>query len=360
MNHLDSEKQTIICPAGSALSYTGNTCITCSPGYFTSTPGRRCTSSANTASVCCSVCPEGHVCPTEGMSVPIECTPGTAANYGRTSCIKCSPGYFGATYGRQCTSSSNTASDCCRLCPTGHACPEQGTSVPTECPLGTASNFQKTQCLACPPGYHGRTAARQCTDSSNTGRYCCLPCPTGHICPDYGTINPILCPAGTAASYQSTSCVQCSPGSLTYTDARQCVSSSNTECCNGCPTGHICPGLNTTTPIKCLAGTAANYQSTDCVKCSPGYHTSSDGAKCTSSSNTVTDCCVGCPRGHICPGLATSVPIQCPAGTAANYQKTECIECPVGYTSSAGAQCSSSSNTVSVCCRVCQSGLASC
>lgn len=294
--------------------------------------------------------------------MPIECAPGTSASYDRTSCLKCSPGYFTDTYGRQCTSSTNSAGYCCSSCPNGYECPEEGTSVPTECPPGTAANYQKTQCLPCPPGSHGKTNARQCTSSSNTAGYCCVACPTGHVCPDYGTIDPIVCPAGSAANYQGTSCVQCPPGYLTYTNARQCTSSTNTGsyCCTYCPTGHICPGMNTTTPIKCLAGTAANYQNTDCIKCSPGYYTRKDGAQCSSSQNTASYCCAGCPRGHICPSLGTSLPIQCPAGTAANYQNTECIACPVGYTSSAGAQCSSSSNSASVCCRACQSGLASC
>jgi hypothetical protein len=90
----------------------------------------------------------------------------------------------------------------------------------------------------------------------------------------------------------------------------------------------------------CLSGTAFDPVKAACVPCPKGKYSDHDGATA----------CDKCPEGHICEKPGTSGPQLCKANQAANFQRTQCIECLNGFYSFEGAQCTTETNTMNFCC----------
>lgn len=172
-----------------------------------------------------------------------------------------------------------------------------------KCPLGSVRTFNKLSCFTCGPGYFNDNSKRRCNSSTSSNIACCKVCPNGHSCPGSGTKKPILCLAGTAANINKDQCVDCSIGYYAANNASQCSTSS---CCSKCPAGHICPTTGISKPTKCLAGTAANFDATECIANPNGYYMLTDGAQCQSSANSDSDCFTRCPSGHKCSNPTTS------------------------------------------------------
>ena len=315
------------CPLGSSQSYDKTSCIPCAPGYYVSSSGVSCSSPDNSMSSCCYKCPDGTICPGFGTYKPVYCPAGYSANYRKTECLRAPPGYYSGREGFYCDHPEETPLSCFYKCPAGKVCPCTGTSEPILCQPGTASNFERTECIKATPGYYSGTAGYYCDQPSNSGLACFSYCPNGKICPGSGTYNPIACPAGYSANYRKTECLRAPPGYYSGREGFYCDHPEETplSCFYKCPAGKICPGLGTYEPILCQAGTASNYERTQCLIAPPGYYAGREGFYCEHPEETPLSCFYKCSTGHICPGSGTSQPIPCPSGTKPDSASISCV-----------------------------------
>ena len=309
----------VCCPAGSMQNETQDGCNLCRPGTYSPEP---CYSDpTSTCSICetCIPCPRGFYCEGFGTITPIVCPAGTIVNYNKDGCNPCLAG----TYGNYAGFSETDCIYCqtCNTCPPGYECPLPGTVTPTICPTGTMQAHNHTQCNSCLPGHYSDQEGlfdphcRECQS--------CKTCLPGYECPNYGTVNPIICPQGTIQAQNNTQCNLCLPG--TYNDQ---VGYSGTHCadcetCQPCIPGYFCPSFGTIVPEICPAGTMVNREKTGCNQCRPGTYSSQPGynnpncEECTS--------CLNCPENNICPGPGQTVPVPCQPGFIPNFYATECI-----------------------------------
>ena len=241
-------------------------------------------------------CPEGYYCPL-GTSVKYPTTFCAAGEYcplnsvGVTACVaetyqnaprqaacrQCPAGYTCATGATAFAASPCTA---------GNYCPA-GSSVVTQCPMGTYSNGAKrgalTDCIDCDPGSYcdtlGQTAV---TGNCTAGYFCTLksteaapavysaltggPCTIGNYCPVGSTIE-LSCPP---KKYCSTVNLVADEGDC---DAGYyCVGGATTNqptdlSTHGgevCPMGSYCPA-GTSSPIPCPPGRFNSASSWKCI-----------------------------------------------------------------------------------------------
>ena len=131
-------------------------CTTCEPGYYCPTFDSRlfCPpntwSVAGTSSICTLPCPDGVVCPGNGMMACTVCPPNVftvkaCSAEGDTVCnATCPPGMFGAFYTR----------GSCRHCETGYYNDKYGVTACSSCTANTFANTTgNTACSACPTGF---------------------------------------------------------------------------------------------------------------------------------------------------------------------------------------------------------------
>lgn len=236
------ESRQTICPAGYTLNYAGTACRACPPGHYTDGPGYKCGSSYDQPFCGCKACLSGYVCANNGTTTPVMCQAGTVADFTRTRCRACPPGFFTDAPGYQCMSAYNEPECGCKVCRSGHICAVEGTIDPVICPAGTVANFNNTLCQKCPPGYYTNGPGYQCWNSYKQTFCGCRVCLDGHICAEHGTVEPVMCPAGTAAEFTKTKCRTCPAGYYMNAAGSQCKSSYNQEFCgcNPCPSGQVC------------------------------------------------------------------------------------------------------------------------
>jgi hypothetical protein len=107
-----------------------------------------------------------------------------------------------------------------------------------DCPAGSACVQGSVTYTLCLPGYYQKTAR-----SSH-----CEICPSGFICHDVGTVDPVSCRPGTYCPEASTVMTPCKLG--TYQNA------TGSSTCSSCPGGYACGDLEgTVTPNLCNPGT---------------------------------------------------------------------------------------------------------
>ena len=214
----------------------------------------------------------------------------------------------------------------CFICPPGYYCPSKS-EYPTACNINTANaNVGSTvsgACTACPTGY-----------TSPKGSSICVPCPAGYECSSYP---PTLCPIGKYSLEGESACSACQEGYMCDKG-----STIQTPPENLCPKGSYCKTVSgATLQFKCPKGTYGIGEGAkdvaECIQCPPGF-------VCREGTDDFTK--YPCPQGNYCP-TATSLPVQCPAGTynpnTGGMSVASCITCPAGY------YCLKESKTITIC-----------
>uniref|UniRef100_A0A0G4GGJ9 Tyrosine-protein kinase ephrin type A/B receptor-like domain-containing protein n=1 Tax=Chromera velia CCMP2878 TaxID=1169474 RepID=A0A0G4GGJ9_9ALVE len=139
-----------------------------------------------------------------------------------------------------------------------------------------------------------------------------------------------LCPAGTYRGPFDANCIDCLPGTFSFTPgASFCppcpegTAGIGTEECTACQEGEFQPLTGQTTCNICPKNTfAATRGSTSCQPCDPGFQTPGDGA----------DECIPCSIGTFKTTNAPDAECEsCPCGTFATLNATECTPCSPGY-----------------------------
>lgn len=323
-------------------------------------------------------CPRGTYSPTPGLGAEENCTDCDPGQYcsgiAMTSTTgNCRKGYY--CVGRAETKSPNSDNGTTgNVCPQGTYCPEGTGPAPLPCPPGEFNSISGQEaCFTCTPG-------KYCVDGINP-----VDCPQGFFCPSGTGIVWQVCPAGTYGNNvgfsQVSECTQCDGGQYCGTtnltapsgpcDAGYyCNSGSDSSQPSNftsgdagpCPVGHYCES-GTQVPTPCPIGTFGNetllQAASDCTDCTPGYFCDAtglveptgicdEGFYCSGGSNSSSPPSVSatggpCPIGKYCTN-ATSVPIDCPAGTYNDAeQQSSCTDCPAGFF------CPSGSSTISEC-----------
>lgn len=352
-----SDADCLACTAG-YFSYTGfDRCDPCPPGYYC-TDGTTKTACDDgtyyfgvraTSDTFCKPCPAGYYCKSlyYGTIIPQACPINTyrltTGAESSSECEDCDDGYWcplpatshlgrrlPCPAGKYCTagsspqscpagkysdSTSATNDLTCLDCPAGYLCPSTGT------------NSQTKPKIPCTPGYYcpaGSSIATECpvgtysnkdylTDSSE-----CTDCPAGYFCPLASTY-PFLCPMGKYCARKVGVATNCPAG---YYNPYQGI--GNVKDCIICPKGHKC-SAGSEVPTRCpQARYIGSLGQSACSECPAGYYCPAEGwidpRPCNkgyySSINAAS--CTICPAGHYCPEEATTATVQianlCPAG----------------------------------------------
>jgi len=190
-------------PANTTYKNQSN-CVECSIGHSCaggSAPQKNCSlgTIANRGGMdACESCVGGKYQDLEGMTACKPCEKGSYCMVGATTALPCE----GGTYSEATNLTSKE--ECTRTDPGWYAA--TGSTSQTECNPGTVAPAHKmATCDLCDPGYYqGRFAAVKC-----------LPCADdflGVYCPNPGTSTPSPCPGGTASNATGLSnSVQCTP-----------------------------------------------------------------------------------------------------------------------------------------------------
>ena len=269
------------CPPGK-YSLSGQKCIECSPGTYTSQAG-----SSN-----CTLCSAGAYC--DNSITPRLCPAGTFSPSTSTKCTNCSRGYY-----------SSAGSSSCTPCPTCYYCP-YSFRPPKICPTGTYAPYPGgfTECLKAGYGLY----------VNQTGASKAMLCPPGYYCPHITNTNPAKCPRGTYSLGKTDKCVKCQAGSY--------AENETSTACLICPLGSYCcnPAIKHT---ECAKGTAAwTKGATECRNCIPGQYADRLGSAL----------CISCPRNKYCCDPALP-PLTCPYGSFSIAMSSYCLKCWVNMPS---------------------------
>ena len=359
--------------------------IPCIPSLFTDTTNKASCDSCTAGFYCPSagtfsptVCPAGSYCDSQTVQ-PKKCPEGTfRASTGATNvndCTSCTAGKYCAEVGLTEVSGDCSAGFYCTeggihamaaydvdstrkifgKCPPGKYC-EEGTSIPTNCPVGTFSpascNKASSDCNSCIPGeYCGQTGLTSPSGNCQQGYYCVegsstvnpTQCSSGYYCPT-GSFQMLKCVAGTYTS---------SSGTVTCTDcpaSKYCPTGSSGT--TACPAGYYCP-INTGEYFlyPCAPGTFSSSTglstSGDCTACTAGKYCTvyaltaetgdcDAGYYCTASARfarpTTTTEGGMCTAGQICP-TRSSAPQNCPATYVCNEEamSSSTLKCYHGF-----------------------------
>eukprot|EP01122_Echinamoeba_exundans_P014218 TRINITY_DN638_c0_g3_i1.p1 TRINITY_DN638_c0_g3~~TRINITY_DN638_c0_g3_i1.p1 ORF type:complete len:3128 (-),score=621.80 TRINITY_DN638_c0_g3_i1:85-9090(-) len=363
------------CPAFYIVNPLQSGCVACPAGQvkLNETACQACANgTSSTGSGSCTACPNGQysnvltgfictACPAGTYSIDSECvrcpngttsTLGSADNAG--SCTACPAGAI----------SNVLTGGLCQQCGSG-SIPDATSSSCTSCPAGTYK-FNSTYCALCGDGL---------TSSAGTGSTAgCTSCGIGQY--SNTTTNGICqsCPAGTYST--GGQCVRCPDGTSSTTGgatgASMCGTCATDQYSNSSTNGicQTCPGGFVSNPTKsgCVACQAGFYELNGvCVRCPNGY-TSVVGANgvgqctlcapgeysnditggicqaCPAGTKSVNGVCVACADGTI-SATNSSVCNNCPAGYYSNPDKTACLPCAPGTSTSAGTTGSSAGCT---------------
>ena len=209
----------------------------------------------------------------------------------------CAPGLLGST-----DPASQISARCAGLCPAGHLCPNERTTMPAACPVGFYCPMGSVTPSVCPPGTFSN--ATNLTSAAE-----CRACPPGHWCSGgeavaciVGFYNP-----NAGASAQGT-CIRCPPQSTTRSAASAHVSdcvclpgyldqvaSRGSVHCVKCVVGTHCTELGTSLPTMPVRRGyfRLSANSSDVQRCPDASVNCSDAPSCDES----TSACYGTARG---------------------------------------------------------------
>jgi hypothetical protein len=324
--------ETLVCPAGAMCPGNGLANFTlCTPGFYQNRVGQ-----AN-----CELCPLGQVCPSFGVTVPSLCPAGYICDKpGLTVGIKpCMPGHY-CVPGTKSADPNDTSEPLRPIpCPAGFYCPFGAVTN-----ISVALNFSTPQ--PCIPGYYCTEGSETPHGQGPcpAGFYCptsrpgvAVTCPAGSSCPTVGKMNFDLCNPGTFNSKEAQPvCNPCPIGELARAFFNRTVSH--------CFTGQMCPGYGQLNPVQCPAGFVCDEPGKPIwsKQCPPGYWCS-EGTRTDNASASVFPRPNPCDAGTYCTiGVNTKVsvsgllstPQPCVEGT---YCEEACpspqgtAQCPAGY-----------------------------
>jgi hypothetical protein len=198
------------------------------------------------------------------------------------------------------------------LCFPGHYCPPDS-SYPVISPVGSFSANEGAIAPAlCFPG----------TYAPLRGQVDCLPCPSGHTCPSYGTYVPSICPAGTFRSQvDSVPCRLCQAGTYSVE-----VGAPDISYCLPCPQGRVCrqQGLSDLAlSTSCAAGYICAYgteRSRQFAHNTPAGYYSASGSTSTDQYNNPCSPGFFCVRGtadYLANKTKCTIGYYCPQGSPA-------------------------------------------
>ncbi len=352
------------CPSGSFSGEKSSGCILCPAGTASSVSGAKSVSE-------CVGCPAGYYAQA-GSSACTPCQAGTFSvivNATNSSCSACGFGFYsppGSSSCTRCTSGTFTTTNQSAFCESCHAgsVPENG--VCRNCTAGTYAPFGASLCFVCPSGSWSADGSERCSlcpagtfsaASGATSETFCQNCSTGSFSLQSGSATCSLCEPGTASNVVGAAlypCQVCPPGKFaSISGSSRCTdcaagyfsTENRTLACTPCPPGEHQPMAGQTTCMPCSNGTTNKYSGQiECSVCSPGF------APLTASSG-----CIECPRGFAssdgrncseCRGQfyasrsGLAVCERCPIGQAAQSSWGPCVPCiQVGYYVDAGLGC---------------------
>ena len=296
-----------------------------------------------------------------------QCTAGTYAEAGATSCSACPSGYTsdaGATAQNKCYINVSA----------GKYIGTAGSSTQTSCAAGkykaahTVYYGSTSSCDGCPSGYTsaaGATAQNKCYISVSAGKYigtansatqtsCAAgKYKTAHTVYYGSTSSCDTCPSGYTSAAGATAQNKC----YINVSAGKYIATANSATQTSCAAGkykaaHTVYYGSTSSCSTCGAGTYSTGGAGSCSTCPSGY-TSAAGAtaqnKCyisvsagkyigTANSATQSTCAAGKYKAaHTVYYGSTSSCSTCGAGTYSTAGAGSCTTCPSGYTSAAGA-----------------------
>ena len=361
------------CSQGQYSSETGlvsnEQCLgRCAAGRYSSERGL--------TSECVSLCAAGHYSDEIGLTSAGECKKCSQGTYssevGRaTNCpFLCTPGSFSDVAGI-------TASTQCKICSANKYQDEWGMTQCKGCPderiikdttssakhdnlddcIQDVPDCQKTEyiqnnkCTSCQPSFEcDGTAMTKCKPGYFcTGDGIATPCPTGKYGENVLENSEKGCQLCHEGSYQNVvGQTWCSRGCPRGKFGKYKGSSTETEACQPCPSGHMCPSLFMNRPIPCPIGQAQRSNGSEiCVSCPINTYAN------TMATTTCTDCGrnklgellqtsgMGANNFAQCtiqqmacqPGSypAQNICTQCRPGLFGNSKGTTCHLCPSGY-----------------------------
>ena len=274
-----------------------------------------------------SQCPPGRFPPPAGScqachSSCLEC-------YGASSlqCSRCGPGLFLSAETSQCVS---------------------------ECPPGTRQEEQSRACVDCPRHCErcGGGECEQCQERRVlAGGECLVRCPPGQY-EQSGSCSPCHSSCHSCVGPLDTDCARCSGKSLYF--ERRCVPY--------CPAGYT-PDSAGAECLPCPLGCDSCTSPAQCVTCSPGWSSSSDGLcsppqsqRCQPGLYWEAGTCLAChAQCRTCWGraedcttcypdtkqLLSSCSEDCPAGSYMSRPGAVCVNCPHSCQSCDGHSCDS-------------------
>ena len=364
--------QRCLCRPGYYSSVSDISCLQCSLGTYSSSPGSSVcelcavgTYSNSTGRSKCLHCPAGFSTAKPGSDSAASCVCGEGFgmidSHGVATCIACPKGSYKQHIGNQS----------CLLCPVGTFSEDSGLSCCTDCNLysttTTTGSISMGMCL-CNPGYYLDIESGDC-----------LPCPVSTFKQGYGSGPCSACPntftTDSAAAASLDSCKICSavPCSNAECHVRckqcraclpfyeyplvMCNNTADSVCspCKSCTPGQYpvsgCSATKGVTCECCRMGKYSALGATTCISCAMGkYSTSPCSTSCRSCDSgtyqsgtgmTAESNCKPCKAGKfstVSGRSSESDCISCPAGTfSENQTSTACLLCTPGkYLSMSG------------------------
>jgi hypothetical protein len=325
------------CAAGKA-ALSGQLCVTCPAGMYSSTAGASVCSSCPAGRVSttpgatsCSLCGEGLTSSGNGASC-LGCPSGTTSSAGG-ACTRCPAGNF-SVFEIRSPQSPTLCKPCLSTAPFSTA---DGASCVAACLAGTRT-LPPSSCIACLPGEGSEASSLACTACAagkySNGGTACKPCSTGSFSafPNASACSP--CPAGSVStSVGAQACQQCPAGQ---------VPSANRASCSNCLGGYA-PSANGSSCWECPANTFAVPGSPACSQCAPTTASLSGALVCCAAGYWAapgSSVCSPCPAGTASAAAGATSPVvcqPCPAQTFSPPGAPACQACAAGRSSGAGA-----------------------
>ena len=267
----------------------------------------------------CDKCPQGYYCPEKTTDFRLTpCPTGSFCSNATQHATQhlCPRG----TYNNQ---TRRVSANDCVVCPAGKYCGEDGLAEPSgDCDAGwycTGGAIQPTPVRIGVPDVKHNTCACAANNQPTGGV-----CPSGHYCPDNGTTAPTVCDGGSfCASVQLLAVTgSCSAGYMCIGGAATPTPNDNTTG-KTCPFGHHCKeGAVSATP--CFPGTFSGPSAAQCTPCTAGSYCDEaelpepaglckQGAYCPAGQSVAAPASKECPSGFHCPN-ATITPVECNNG----------------------------------------------